>query len=703
MRHEVLHVPSRFRSAVQPALRPPPRKSKPLSLTQLEPRDNPATPVGLLDVPSFGILWLGGSYAENHAVTRGEASSMTVDQAGTGSSGTFTIDFVGSAHSGDTADANGTAPNISMTGSGSGSGEFSYHLVISGEYDDGVFTITSETYTETGSESITTNLTWTQTDGTGTYTTQTDATVSASHSLSWSATGDGSGGLTYTSYSYSLTLATYWHEHRSYPGGGYTDLVVDAGTSVTTTGSGTMADYTVINSRDEYHDEYGQTRETHYTDTVTGTAPLGLLHDAVFPAWQAGSPDATNFTYHGESSESASLTEDATYHNAGFFGLQLDVNSFDSSYYRSGSDHVVYDEPGIFESGMGTELFHRDETFTATVEATGSGAYVGGSADADYHAAETGDYSVANTYTVSDDESSGYDASGDPFEMVFNFSGISTGGGTVTATHDYHDSGDGLELTGESFAMSASSGVDYYSWGVRNGQAFDETTVIPGSVQESVSFPGESGPVAIPDGMHEAFPLKGMVNPNQVVFTSMQLPQLPTTPVRGMPGSLQNRYNQEVIKIGKAAEKKVTDQVITRVILNAINDNNPGNPWPRGSGSVTLGVTPMNPKGPGHTYAQALGLDDKITKNEAQTLALKRKFWGSAEVSATVVKFSYIIDGASVNGGNGPRSGNVVVTYEFITTYSGTLNGQPISQSLITETGGFLMHDASLERKKLQP
>ena len=104
-----------------------------LAAESLENRENPAVPVGLTDV---SILFPGGllssDYIENHSVTRNEANTVTLDQSGTGAAGTFNIDV-----------ANGT-----------GSTQFSYHLTMSGQFANGVYTVTSETYNEIGSYSV---------------------------------------------------------------------------------------------------------------------------------------------------------------------------------------------------------------------------------------------------------------------------------------------------------------------------------------------------------------------------------------------------------------------------------------------------------------------------------------------------------------------------------------------------------------------
>ena len=75
-----------------------------LKLLELERRDNPAIPVGLTDISALlSSLALPTGYAETHAIIRNESTSATVDQAGTGSAGTFTITVDASSFSSDTA------------------------------------------------------------------------------------------------------------------------------------------------------------------------------------------------------------------------------------------------------------------------------------------------------------------------------------------------------------------------------------------------------------------------------------------------------------------------------------------------------------------------------------------------------------------------------------------------------------------------
>src|SRR5262245_7696578 len=75
----------------------PRRRPAALSLTALEPRENPAIPAGLGGVPLLiannpPSVWSSPVvYDETHTITHDEAMSVTVDQSGTGSAGTFTI------------------------------------------------------------------------------------------------------------------------------------------------------------------------------------------------------------------------------------------------------------------------------------------------------------------------------------------------------------------------------------------------------------------------------------------------------------------------------------------------------------------------------------------------------------------------------------------------------------------------------------
>lgn len=112
-----------------------------LGLLELERRDVPAIPTGLTDVPMLlPAVSLPLGYAETHSLTRHMSSSVTVDQAGTGSAGTFTIVVTGSVQWSDTANGSGGADTATVSASGTGTQQMSYHLIMGGTDSHGLFT-----------------------------------------------------------------------------------------------------------------------------------------------------------------------------------------------------------------------------------------------------------------------------------------------------------------------------------------------------------------------------------------------------------------------------------------------------------------------------------------------------------------------------------------------------------------------------------
>lgn len=674
-----------------------------LNLTQLESRENPSIPVGLSAIP-YVNLWgqdVPLNYTETHDIVRTETNTVTVDQVGTGSAGTFTIDVVGSAYFSDTLTVSGSADGTSLIGSGSQTNEVSYHLVISGGYADGVFTITSETYTETGSYMADQETTWTYSNPwEDSY--QWDTNNSGNYTLSWSAATDESGELAYTSYSSSSTDTAHWHEHTTWPDGLYSEHIYDVSRTVETTGNGDTADYTGSESWYQYDYDSGELWEDEWTNPLSGSEYLNPIDEPTYDwQWRAGTSDATNYTFHGVAEESADLTATAVWHGSASLAMELDVTSFNSTSHSAISEYVIDDEPGVPESGTGSESFHRDEQYSYVNDVTGSGSYhilwpadgaYEGTADADYHAIETGSFAVANRYTLNDDHTTGYDdETGEPYDLLFNFDRISTGSGSTTITHDYHDGGDGLELTGMSLVGSGSSDVSIHSWGTRNGLEFDDTSLIPENWSTAVSLTGETGPVTTADGLEDAFPLKGMTTAPLMFFTGQPWPPgVPTTPVGGTPGQIQDWYNKKVIQIGEQGKKKGANALVKKTILEAIQDNNPGNPFPKPSGLYTFEK--------GNIFAQAMGIDKELAKRQESQLKTYKQIWQGAQMGATVVEITYAVDQANQN----PRSGNLIASAKFVTTYTGTFNGQPITRKVPVHVDNLQMHDAKLERMKFQ-
>ncbi len=340
-------------------------------------------------------------------------------------------------------------------------------------------------------------------------------------------------------------------------------------------------------------------------------------------------------------------------------------------------------EPGTPASG--TELFHRDETFSATNDATGSGSYIGGVADATYHAVDVGTFAVANVYTVNNDFSTGVDEDGEAYSLNFNYSSYTNGGGTITNTHDYHDSGAGLELTGSSIGMTGASTVGSRSWGTRNGQSFDDPNLSVESVNRTTTFAGSAGVLRVADGLENAYPFRGMINPGNVFIQTPLLPPIPNGLLGKGP---QFWYNQKVQAIGAAGEKKVGNLDVKQGVLWAINDT-PNGIFPSGSGTFTYNE--------GQTFALGMGKGSEMNRAaKSDQESFKRFKYSGMVLVSTTVEITYAVDQAdSLNG----RSGNVVATYNVVCNYTGTDKaGRPITVGRQGIVGSVMIHDEKLEK-----
>ena len=685
-------------SAAQPS-RPPPRQRKRnnpgarLNLQQLEARDNPSSaPAGLTDFSSLlGASFAPFGYSETHSIVRSEANTVTVDQAGTGSSGTFTVTVDASNQSSDTASGSATGSSA-ITATGTDSIQSTSHQVISGTYANGAFTITSETYTETGSYSSAVNLTTTYSYGSSSSTNESDSTHSGTYSLSFTATAGSYGMLNYTSYDYTASDTVHSYTGYSGSGGGIYETTTDAARTVHTIGSGSTATYTgTESSSSTTHMRYPNNGGTPYDYTssysssnpISGTTYLMPLYESTAGwEWKAGTSNATNFTFHGVATQNGTLTESLT-SRPSVFGSSVDVNSFSTTSHTADAGHVVDDEPGTPASG--TELFHRDETFSAINDATGAGSYIGGVADATYHAVDVGTFAVANVLTVNNDFSSGTAYNGSQYSLNFNYSSYTNGSGIITDTHDYHDSGLGLEVTGSSIGMTAASTVGSRAWGTRNGQSFDDPSLSVESVNRSTTFPGSAGVVRVADGLENAYPFRPMATPGLMFI---QTPLLPPVPNGILGKGPQFWYNQKVQEIGKAGEKKVTNLDVKQGVLWAINDT-PFGIFPSGSGTFTYNE--------GQTFALGMGRGKDMNKAAGlhEDSFNQQKYKGMKLVSTTV-EITYVVDQASNQNG---RSGNVVARYKVMSHYAGTNKaGLPITVDRESIVGDVLIHDEKLEK-----
>jgi hypothetical protein len=170
---------------------------------------------------------------------------------------------------------------------------------------------------------------------------------------------------------------------------------------------------------------------------------------------------------------------------------------------------------------------------------------------------------------------------------------------------------------------------------------------------------------------------------------------VPTTPVGGTPGQIQNWYNEQVIRIGKDVKKKGAEAFVKEIVVARMQDTAvTGNVFPSGAGTFLWAD-----KG-GGAFALAVGDDDKLAKSIANQVGAYATFWdgGNVTVGATKVEITYAVDQATQN----PRSGKAVVTYKYITNFSGTRNGQPRNVDVPLFDGSIHVQDSKLEKMKLK-
>jgi len=653
---------------------PPPRRRNPrkpharLALTQLEARENPATPYGLTSFSSLlNSYGFTPGFTETHAIGRSETKSVTIDQAGSGSAGTFTVTINTASTTSDVASGSTSASSYStITATGTLTGQSVAHQVISGTYANGAFTVTSDTYTETGSSSV---IQSTTTDWSSMYLQRVDTSRTSNYALSWAAAPDANGQLTYTSYDFTNSEVGRDYTRYETSGAGFSEITTDTAYTVHTVGSGQYATATGTDTRTTTMYSYspnpnGSPLEYSYSDTWNNPVPsmayLGMPYESTYGwVWNAGTSDATNYTFHGVSTEDSTLTVSLTAHDWG-----VDVNSFNSTSHMSDSSHVVNDEPGT--PATGTETFHRDELYASATDVTGSGSYVGGSADANYHAVEIGNYTLANAYTVSNNTSSGIDEDGDPYTLTFNYASQSNGSGTATSTHDYHDSGAGLSLTGATVAFVGTSTLTSHSWGTRNGTIFDDTDTSTEVANDSLTLPGSAGIIGTSDVLNKSPTFTPEMTLPDAVFCSNPIPRRPIIAAGGFAAAIAF-WNYRLGQVGDKAELKVGSLRATKYVLDELNNqkNAPGNVggFANATGTFVLGPVPNEkPGGEGRIFIDAIKQNDKYNKALAQgTEVMDAQKWNKPKLAYTKLRITYAVD--VTNAPNQARSGDVVLQY----------------------------------------
>jgi hypothetical protein len=530
-----------------------------------------------------------------------------------------------------------------VTDSGTSSDQYSYQLAITGTYSNGVFTITSESYNETGSYNFSWKATWNSSSLDGSSTSNQDMSSSGNYMLSWDAAPDDNGQLVFTAYSYSATAKSTWDINSSGSDGSYVEDDFGTSGSIDMTGSGTTASSTGTITTDTYLHSYtplpdGSSIDTTYedeeTNPVSGTADLSslLVQSTSGWQWEAGASNAVNYNFHGVSSETANLTETSTYQVTNS-GTTFVVNAFNSSSQTADSSHVVDDEPETPASSGGSDSFHRDEAYSNSDNVTGSGSYGGGQTNATFQGVQVATYNVADSLTDNNETVTGTDANGNTYTTNYNYGGQVNGSGTFTTTDNYQDVSNGLALSSETLQSSGTGQNSYQYSGTTNGQAFDDCGSTPESFNDPAeTFQGSPAPVTNPDGLENAFPFQDTVSPNGAVFG---VPNggggvggtgggggvfLQVNPSKTVKTGLQAWYNHKIEQIGEQAKKKVADQATHKAVMDHIRETNMA--WDTFTFfSTNLDAQGQPVNGPrGATFAAAMGEADKLAKWQQQSL-----------------------------------------------------------------------------------
>lgn len=604
---------------------------------------------------------------------------MTVDQAGSGSAGTFTITVDMSGNDADTA--NGSLAGT-VTATGSAANQFVIHHIISGTYASGAFTVTSESYSETRSYSVTQSTITTDTSGEFQMTTRLDTVYVGTSTLTWTAALDTDGQLTYTAYDFVANQTGHEHTVLDPQGGIYYEFTTDTAYSVHTVGVGMTASYTGTDTTNStYYTRYvapdGTVYESSGGDQTGGPISGSTMLPMDFAlttdwTWNAGTTTATNYTFHGVGTDDSTLTESATITETGT-GTTLDVTAFNSTSHAFDSSHVVDDEPETTASG--TASFHRDELYTSTDDGTGSGSYISGSANADYHAVETGTYAVANAYTVSNDYSTGIDEDGDAYSLNFNYVSTRSGSGTTTGTYDFHDTAQGMTLTGETLGITGSTTDVTHTWGTRNGVAFnDPVEAHTETVNDSKTFPGSSGVVIANTRLTNA-PFRSSTIPRNARYNG----PLPKVVAGGTLAAAAAWYAVKLSGIGDNAVAKVGKGTVQKEIVSELNAQlNANAAGALATSTFTISPDANTPGGRGGAFAEAIPGMNKLWNDADKRARDQMEEQGKEDVTLayTKVVITYAVDEANKN----PRSGNVVaeITIQFF--YDGkNKNGTPFT------------------------
>jgi hypothetical protein len=489
--------------------------------------------------------------------------------------------------------------------------------------------------------------------------------------------------------------------------GGYQDQTYTTTMPLTANANGYSANETLDQKWDNYYapnSPYNSSGENDQTNPASGSTDLSSLIPSTSGwQWFAGASNATGYTFSGGASESASLTETATYQsNAN--GPTLIVNSFNSNYQSSISAHTVDDEPETPASPGGTDTFHRDETYGGGVTVTGNGSYGPGpgQTNATYQAVQTAQFNVGgDNETDKNETATGTDANGNPYTQTYNWTGQLSGNGSFSLTENYQDVGNGLALTSETFqAASASGQGNDQLTGSTNDQSFNMSATVPESWSGSAfTVSGSTTPIGSPVGLLGTFPLWDTVLPNDASYqTPAAFPgaflQVSPRVANLFKNGVQGWYNHAISGVGENAKKKSAKMYAQRELMAQMGVNGG-----RAGGQFTLDST-------GRIWAQTMGEAKSLSKKQENILALYNNVkampsWnGTATEGVVDVVITYAIDGADKN----PRSGDAVLVYKYIQHITGTKNGVPTEVTEIIGGGSIKVHDDNLiNRILLQP
>jgi hypothetical protein len=615
-------------------------------------------------------------WTETHAPVRSFNDTLTLDEAGSGESGTFTVDMIGAYHSADIVTGSGVGV---LEAGGTVGTDVHYHLVLTGHHDDTGNVIDTVTYSETGTSTANEGLTYTTTSYNGDeFTNELDATYNQSWSVLYTAVfADGT--WTVTGYTANPATVVHWHTRTDdNQAGSYSEITVDTGFQDSESLAGPnsfayMGDcWWDEHTHSHVPDPNGGPPTDYYGDNpsdapFSGTAPLDpFAPDPSLVPWRAETPTAVDFTFHGVDTTNGRLTESAVYTNG-----QTDVPSYDVTGTESESDHLVEDEPSLPDSGL--ENYHKDRTYGADTTTTGSGSVVGGVYSGDYQVDRNRTDGADNVLDVRDSETSGTDDDGNPFDLLFNSRTEQVTNGSYQVTHDYMDNDAGTTLTGSNYTYSDGSTIADHQWGTLNGDPYDDSNTHTEAGSDSFPWPAEPGPIdttipipVAPIGVPFA-QCGGQTPPPPPIPGGVLFGGGPTEPLLHLP---QEYYNHKIQKIGEDEKLKVGRTVAQMSVMQEMN-------LAAQSGDPMYSSGTFTKVNNGLTFAQAVGKDSDLDKR-IDTAKENFEALGWTGAATTVdVKISYAVQPAAAGQ---DRSGKCVIQYQFIVNVTGTTkSGKAVS------------------------